>query len=338
MPTKNSSLLDNKETTGRFASIATYGDVLRESCYAEYSAARQVYSFLDDREDAPKPRFLDGCRSVAWFCRHVTTGEVRVVSNACHLRWCPLCSEAKRNYITHSVESWLSQESHPKFLTLTLKHSKAPLTHQIDHLYKCFRYLRKRSYFKRLVTGGVWFFQVKISKTDGLWHPHLHCLIGGLYVPLGWLKRAWLSTTYSSMQVDIRPVRDPHLASCEVARYAATPCKLVGLPFSCQVELVKSMHGRRLCGSWGTAKVVSLRPQRVTDKYLWENIGSWFSVLNLRKHDSNADAIWFSYTHNTPLPSGINVNYVEDFLDGLDNFQWSDYDFDQIYSQERSPP
>jgi len=332
------SLLDNKETTGLPPSYRSYGDVLRDSCLDEYLAARQVYAFLDGSEESPKVRSLDGCRRVAWFTRNVDSGEVRVASSTCHLRWCPLCADARRNFITHEVESWLREVDHPKFLTLTLKHTTAPLSFQVDHLYKCFRYLRKRAYFKKLVTGGIWFFQVKRSKSDGLWHPHLHCLIGGLYVPLGWLKQAWLKTTYTSMIVDIRPVRDPHLASCEVARYASTPCKLVGLPFDCQCELVQAMHGRRLCGTWGSAKVVSLRPPRISEKSKWVNLGDWTTIMLSRGHDRNAEAIYFAYMNNKPLPAGIDCVYIDDNIAGLARFNWNDYDLDKIDTDERSPP
>jgi len=338
MPATAPSLVHNKETTGQIDPIVSFGDSLRHNCLPEYYAARHVYSHIEGGDSSPKVRNLDSCRSNAWFTRNVDSGEVRIASSACHLRWCPLCADSRRNYISHGVEEWCREQPYPKFLTLTLKHSAAPLDFQIDCLYKFFRALRKRTYFKKCVTGGVWFFQIKKSKNDNLWHPHIHCLITGRYLPHRWLKRAWLAITSSSSVVDIRPVKDPHLASVEVARYASTPCKLVGLLFDDQVELVRAMHGRRLCGTWGIARCVSLRPAKIESDGKWQNIGSWSDVYHLRNHDSNAEAIWYSYHHKLPLPAGIVCNVVDQSLESLERYSWNDLSFDSKSSAERSPP
>ncbi|KKK86511.1 hypothetical protein LCGC14_2762500 [marine sediment metagenome] len=248
-----------------------------------------------------------------------------------------LCS-SKRNYISFEVQKWVESLKHPKFLTLTMKHTKAPLSHQIIYLYKYFRSLRKFKYFSELVTGGIWFFQIKKSKTDSLWHPHIHCLIGGKYIPHKWLSRAWCKVTYGSTVVDIRPIGDPRKASNDAARYAACPGSLHGLSLEDGVELVQCMHGKRIVGTWGKARVISLRAPKISDSGTWLNIGSWHHVMSSRKYDQNARAIAYAYYNNQALAQGITMGHVDPELHELDEAQVLDYDLDSIYPEARASP
>jgi hypothetical protein len=338
VPSTHPSSVHNVETTTPKPSKPVYGAYLRHSCLDRYYAAEAVYSYLDDINGTDKRFSLEHCRCNAWFTRHVDTGEVRIAANACHLRWCPVCSDSRRNYISVGVAEWVSEQSHPKFLTLTLKHSDAPLSHQVDNLYRCFRTLRRRPEFKKAVPGGIWFYQVKRSKADGRWHPHLHCLICGDYIPHSRLSRIWLEITYTSSVVDIRPVRDPQQASNDAARYAASPGSLVGLPLAKALELVEAMHGRRICGTWGTARRVSLRPPKVQDPGKWNSLGSWGTVWQHRDDDHNARSIIYAWANKIALGPGIDCHHLESPACLHLDFDWPDYDFDSMYPSERGPP
>jgi len=221
---------------------------------------------------------------------------------------------------------------------LTLKHTSAPLAHQVDHLYGFFRELRRRKDFSRAVTGGIWFFHIKKSKDDGLWHPHLHCLVTGFYLPKSRLRRMWIEVTYGSEVVGIRSVYDHEKASYEAARYAACPGNLAGLSLVDSIELVESMHGRRICGSWGTGRAVSLRPKPIEDKHRWSGIGSWQAVIADYKTDRNAQAILHAWKNNQPLPDGITYHPQDKFQNNIEPFSWKDYDIESASEVERSPP
>lgn len=338
MPSTVPSSVHTEETTVSSPPIATYGECLRGSCRDQYYAAERIYSYLDELNTSSKRFSLDNCRSRAWFVRNIESGEVRVAANACRLRWCPVCSDSRRAYISHSVAGWVEKQSHPKFLTLTIMHSNAPLEHQIDHLYKYFRLLRKRKDFRECVPGGFWFFQIKKSKHSGQWHPHLHCLITGLYIPHARLVTMWKEITYNSTVVDIRPIRDPAKASNDAARYAACPGSLAGLPFDDALELVECMHGRRICGTWGTARSVSLRPPTSVDAAEWESVGEWFSVMRQKDTAQAAKDILEAWRENHPLEAGVTLCHKgPEFAEfDLDNLR--DYESEFAYPSERSPP
>lgn len=332
------SYLDTKETSRQFDSQPTYGACLRRSCYPEFSAAEQIYKELDFGYRRDRAFNLSHCRSTAWFVRHEETGEVRVASNSCHLRWCPVCARARRAYITHEISEWLQVCDHPKFLTLTLKHTDAPLEHQIVHLYQFFRKLRARKEFKAAISGGIWFFHIRKSKTDGRWHPHLHCLVTGKYIPVRRIRNLWIQVTFGSEIVHIRSINDIEKASAESARYAACPGSLAGMDLTAGAEMVNALHGRRICGTWGTGRKISLRPEPSNELNKWSNVGNWQAVTASQKTDHNAQAILFAWQTNNPLPVGIEFHPEERFENDYPKWNWEAYELELMAQEERSPP
>lgn len=326
------SLLDNIETTVIPASHSSYQSYKRLFCEAEWHSTMQLYRFLDDRDSTQRLFQLKGCRTHAWFARHDESGEVQVFSNNCRLRWCPLCSQAHRNYVTHSVSAWLEHARYPKFLTLTLKHSDAPLEHQINHLYDAFKKLRKRALIKNNVGGGIWFFQIKKSRKNSQWHPHLHCVLSGRYIDHYKLRTLWRKLTKTSDVVDIRLIRDAEETASEVARYASRPAYLSKHKLHEAVDLADALHGRRLCGTWGTANQVSLKPPKVTEKGDWINVGTWFTVTHLSESMQDAKDIIEAWTLKHPLSFDVTLLEFDDMIDNipcieaLDTETWPDED------------
>ncbi|MCK5614526.1 protein rep [Candidatus Pacearchaeota archaeon] len=268
---------------------------------------------IDEKLD----RFLD-CRKKAWFVQNQKTFEVRVASKKCTLRWCPLCAGSRRHFIGTQTLTWLKSAKFPKFLTLTLRHTSAPLSSQIDFLYESFRQLRKRNYFKKNVKGGVWFFQVKKSKVDGLWHPHLHCVICGNWVAHRKLKDMWIRITKGSDIVHIKPCIDLKKSADYIARYAAKPAILKELSIDEQIELYQSMAGRRIVGAWGNARPMSFRPCKPDDSADWQHAGWWSTVNNMRRHDADAADIWRAFTTGVPLEGRVSMYKLEQLMAGND--------------------
>lgn len=312
-----SSKLDNIETTAKTPKFVSYIDERRKSHLDDFEKIWKFYNHFDVHPEHRKADRLSGCGSNAIFYRHIETGEVRVCSNKCHLRWCPMCADDRRCYISHSVADFLRECKYPKLLTLTVKHIDGPLAGQIDNLYRCFRKLRTRKDFKRYIVGGIWHFQVKVGKKDNLWHPHIHFVADGKFFPRKQLQLMWKDTTGDSHVVDVQEIHDPDNAANEVARYAATSANLANLDFDHGCELFKCMHGRRTCGTWGTCRDVSLRPPKLDDKKLWENVGSWYNVVSNQDTNSKAKAIWKAWHLHEPLADGISMSFIDTLQDDL---------------------
>lgn len=317
-----------EETTVITPEIRSYQQRLRSRCSTEWLASVQLYTHLDTEEHRERSFNLRYCRTEAYFVRHKETGKVSVLSNHCGLRWCPLCANARANYIRHSISEWLPNADYPKFLTLTIKHSNEPLGYQVAHLYGAFRRLRLRKSFNNLVTGGVWFFQICRNTQKGEWHPHIHCVITGKYIHFDVIKKLWKQITIDSDVINLKTITEPDRVANEVARYASRPAQLKSFGLKQGIELYEAMHGKRLCGKWGLFTKVELSVKRNPDMGEWEKLGSWGIITHRAQTDEDARAIIRAWETNNPLPENITYQFVQDSLDGVEDYVLHDYAFE----------
>jgi len=235
-----------------------------------------------------------------------------------------------QNYRMFSIGDFLQKANHPKFLTFTMKHSNAPLSHQIDNLYKSFRKLRLKKQYQHLIKGGVWFFQIVKSKQSRQWHPHLHCIVTGDYIPQRMISKDWLKITGSSKIVDIRIVKNPEKVAYYVSRYSARPANLSELSVDDGLELIIALHGRRLCGTWGECRCLSMKPPKADNPDEWISIGSWRVVTQSYYFDDNAKTIMDCYLDKRPLPDTVSMDDIQNFIDSRDIVNYLRIDFDEL--------
>jgi len=145
-----------------------------------------------------------------------------------------------------------------------MKHSDDPLEDQLKSIGKWRAALSRRVRWRELVTGSVWFLQIKPIRGGESWHIHLHMLVTGSYVPQPWLSRTWEKITGGSFIVDVRRVKNLKVALSDVCRYVGRPANLLAVAFEYQLDLVHATRRIRLCGTTGICKDgnVSLRPER----------------------------------------------------------------------------
>jgi len=306
------SSLDTTSVTKQ-KSVSTYREYIStENTIAEYDAVVELYEKL--WKDYQLER-LSECRSQAFFVRELETGLVKVLSKSCHVKFCPYCTKSRSFLIKQNTAKWLKACNHPKFITLTLRHSEETLLEQLDHLYSAFRELRRLKLWKSKIIGGIWFFEIKFAKS-GKWHPHIHLVADGEYIPQRKLSRNWEKVTWGSPICDIRSVKDPKKVADYVAKYATKPCSLRYLAMSQRIELYEALKRRRLVGTFGTAHKAKLTSKPKTDENNFINIGSWTTVLNLRECDENARKIWFAYSTKHKIDKQISCKLIDDFITG----------------------
>lgn len=227
---------------------------LEREWLATYHALERSCGVMHQR---PLQNFRD-CGRYAYFAWVEETRRVILVRNACRSRWCPICARSKASFITEQATAWLKKITEPKFLTLTLRSTDAPLSEQVDRLYDGLRLLRRRKFFKDAARGGVWFFQLTYNRDRKQWHPHLHILMDSNYLQKSALIAAWQEITGDSYIIDIKAVWNPESAAAYVARYVSRPAELSSVAEQLQDELLTTCKGRRLAGSWGTGKAIDL--------------------------------------------------------------------------------
>lgn len=306
-PDREENSVQPSETSEIYDRRNSYRDTLALEFPAKMLAVEAMYSRIDQADKKNYFSKLKNCRSWAMFQRNEETGKVKVTSEHCGLRWCPLCAKSRQGRIMNEVTNWFKGVYKPVLLTLTLKHSPAPLKHQIYYLYKDFKKLRNRKIFRKASQGGIWFFHIKRSKSDGLWHPHLHCLMDSDFIPKVPLSKVWSQITGGSYIVHLKTVTNPRNSVSHAARYSAEPCDMAELSESDATEVFYALHGKRLAGTWGTAKCINLRKPKAEDKESWKFIGTWNEVCELMEDDPRAKAIMTAYVYESELDESITL-------------------------------
>lgn len=270
----------------------TYRGYLLRPRVEAYVRACEIYGYVDGSYEGKFSSRLHECRKFAWFVQNKHTHKLRVSSSRCKLRWCPICRDVSRMIVTSAVEEWLKIQKYPKMITFTLEHNDDPLQLQVKKIYDCFRKLRTRAFIRRNITGGVWFFQLKWSTRSQQWHPHIHALVAGNYLPHSKLKSLWHKITVDSFVVDVRPVKDLESAATEVARYATSPADLTAMSLDNAIDVYYSTKSKRICGSWGSAKGMVLKPQPPDDDDCWEKVADFFFINVQKEYDPKAKHFW----------------------------------------------
>lgn len=200
---------------------------------------------------ARRDRFED-CGRRSWIMQSTTDPtHFKFVTDHCRDRFCVPCGQHRANVISENLDRRLGPGPY-RFLTLTLRHSDTSLSSQLTRLLKSFRRLRQRAFFKERVTGGSAFFEMKRTPDGRRWHPHLHVILEGRYLPHPLIKAAWLDITGDSYVVDIRLVRDRAYTIWYCAKYSTKPVppSVVRDPHAL-TEAIVALSGRKLINPFG---------------------------------------------------------------------------------------
>lgn len=223
------------------------------------------------------------CGAVSWVMRSTEDPRLlRISCNKCHNRWCEACAGEKRRKITFALrDHLLTLKGTPiRCLTLTLKTTDHPLKDELDRLYESFRKFRSRPKIAACLQGGIAFLELTYSsKTEG-WHPHLHVLFIGDFLPQQVAAHEWHMITQDSYIVDVRAVKDD-AAVGYVAKYLgkAVPANVYHSPDLLQ-EVMRALDHRRTFTTFGTWRGLHLLdPETTADG--WTCIGSLSNFLAL---------------------------------------------------------
>lgn len=309
-----SSLLDQEETNQHPTLPYHYREYLAAHASTEYHTTSNVLDELWAVQDPHRLQKVQHCRTHAYFAMNKTTRKVRVISNACRDRWCYFCSLAKASKVADQLQKWVKTLNSPKLLTLTLTHNDDPLDEQIDRLYRHFRNFRRAGFVQASWSGGAYFAQITWNDEKAQWHPHIHAIVDGHYIPQRRLSNLWRSITHDSRVVDVRAVRDTRGAVKYVSRYVSRPVALSELPHRQALIAVMSLHGRRLSGTWGTARTAKALTPPKTDHKDWLTLVYWSAMNRADPTPTTHHIILHCWYNDLPIPDHLEYDLVEHTL------------------------
>jgi len=275
--------------------------IQREKCGDEWLRGRNLYFLSTGMESSKLVKRYDDCCTGAAMYHNPSTGELKVISGACNLRWCPICARKKAFKVSRDIADWLADYDTPRFLTLTLKHSKAPLGDQIDRFQQNWRKFYRSEEFKAHIMQGIWALQITWNAKRKEWNPHMHILYKGEFWDKLEIKRLWKRITGDSFIVDIEAVKDREKAIDYVARYVGRPCSLINIPESQYSSLYWGTKGRRMFGQVGGSKPKIIQPPKKLDKSQWVKLGSLKQMIQFAKWDWESWRIVKAWLRNEPI-------------------------------------
>jgi len=216
------------------------------------------------------------CGAHAWVLQSLEDPHLfRVAASHCRDRFCAPCAREHAQLIGGNLRAHL-QDRPFRLLTLTIQTKRLGLKEAVDKLYDAFRQLRRSALWRRCVTGGVAICDIKRSRDGVHWHPHLHCIIEGKYLPQAAVSAIWRAITLDSYVVDIRHSRNVHHATNTVTRYLTKPidAQVLRDPHALQAAM-RALHGRRLALTFGDWRGLRLCDPPPT--------GAWKAVCPLSK-------------------------------------------------------
>ena len=258
--TPYSSLLDPQETSLHIASDSLdydtndlKQDVAFRHSYWQHRRER-VYRVLQRLgHDPMRAHRFAHCGAGAWVQRAIgEKTKFRVISAKCHDRFCEACQREKRLKISRNLMSKLP-DGRIRFVTLTLRSSAQPLDEQIDRMLKAFAKMRRGRKLAKCFIGGIWFLEVTRNGKTNLWHPHLHVLVQGDFLPVDLLRLEWHRCTGDSYIVDVREIKHVQEVCGYVTKYAAKAVNVANLQSDDDLaEVMKYFCGQRMFAAFGT--------------------------------------------------------------------------------------
>ncbi len=255
----------------------------------KHDRQRVIDSLIRTFQPQPRCTAFSHCGSHAYILKSTDDPpQYRVAGSTCHDRYCVPCATERSRIIAMNVLEKIGT-TRVRFITLTLKQTDIGLSASIDRLLASFRKLQKLPDWKKHVTAGVGFMEVKLNPDTRYWNVHLHLIATGKYIPRDTLSSLWHRITGDSFVVHVMLPKGHRHVVKYVTKYASKP---LNTSFSHDTaaldEAVVALKGRRLCTTWGGWRGILLTGTPCEDA--WENIGSLDSWL-CRANDGDSEAL-----------------------------------------------
>jgi len=198
---------------------------------------------------------------------------------------------ARSAAIADALQAHLTGERH-RFITLTIRSNTEPLALLLEKLTDAFRRLQRSNLWRQTVKGGIGFLEVKRFPERRRWHPHLHLIVHGSYVPQRALARLWQQITGDSYIVDVRAVKQVREAVQYVTKYATkTVDQATVREHDALVEAIDALKGKRSMMTFGDWRRIKLRRTQEPDDY--EPVCNLGTLLeHCRRGESWALHVW----------------------------------------------
>ena len=165
----------------------------------------------------------------------------------CDDRFCEVCGRIRRRRIFSRIHQLLKLTTIVRgrwFRHIVLTVPNSPdLKAATEDLLASFRRLRQRSWWKSLVSGGM--YVLEVNGRPGDFHPHLHVIAYSRYLPKRQLSYEWSQCSPGRI-VRIRYIRNKRVAS-----YLTAYLSDLKTPRDIRLTISEALRGKRFFSSFG---------------------------------------------------------------------------------------
>lgn len=181
--------------------------------------------------------------------------DYKITALRCHDRFCKVCSREKSYRVLAKLLPAIGRQR-VRMLTLTLKaDSDAKLCVLVTKLIDSFRQLRRLKLWTDHVRGEAHFLEITRGQQHDHWHAHLHVLMIGEYIEVGWVGQAWHGITQTSTQVHITLAKSINGVAAYVGKYATKGFDATTLKDQALLqEAMIALQGKRMMDATGCVR------------------------------------------------------------------------------------
>lgn len=236
---------------------------------------------------------LDDCCRTPWIMINDDTAEIALKEYRCKSRVCALCGEIRAAELRDQLLPMVKEMDSPRFITLTPVSTNKPLRDQLQNLTKCFAKLRANKAWKTHFSKGFYTLEVTYNRKTEQWHPHIHTVVDGRFIPQKTLSALWLKVTGNSMIVDVRMCHSQKKTVYYVTKYATKTQDAKHIPDHRIGEWALSIKGLRFINAYGGLRKP---PKEKDDRSPFEGFAELtpLSVIEnaMRFGEDNADEVF----------------------------------------------
>ena len=194
---------------------------------------------------------LEDCCRTPWIMINDDTAEIALKEYRCKSRVCSLCGGIRATELREKLLPMVKEMDSPRFITLTPLSNDKPLREQLQHLTKCFAKLRTLKAWKSRFSKGFYTIEITYNKKTEQWHPHIHTVVDGKFIPHTMLSNIWHKITGDSMVVDIRMCHSQKKTVYYVTKYATKTQDSSCIPDHRLGEWALSVKSLRFINTYG---------------------------------------------------------------------------------------
>ena len=203
---------------------------------------------------------MSGCAASVHLFYNPQARTVREFTHTCKARLCPYCGRRRSRHVANQMLPLVHSMKRPRHLVLTVKSKPGDLRDLVKDLIRWFAKLRRTKFWKQNVYQGVYTIEITINERTGLWHPHVHIIFDGQYMPQAKLRTLWHDITDGSEIVWIEEAYSKAGLVTELCKYIGKPQKSEHWTDTQLVEYALAVRGMRMVQTFGTR-----HPKAITD-------------------------------------------------------------------------